>query len=160
MEVKYLKELRDNPARNPNSSGYKGMNEPISLTEIEYLESLYGNNNPFPDTLRELLFLAGGYCYVCDYGIHNSQQELQESVRSDMSDYKRIINRPFFAIDVYNDGDQFLFVYLDEGHNPAVYEGHYFSRDDMPSWITLVSSTLSSYIVALINRVKEGLNPF
>lgn len=159
MEIEYLKELRDNPSGYPNEA-YKATIKPLSTSEIEQLESLYNSGMSFPKVLRELLFLAGKFCYVLDYSLHDSQQELQDAVRDYMAEYCRIINRPFFAIDVYNHSDQFLFVYLDEGDDPAVHEGHYFSRDDMPNWITSVSETLSSYIEALIERVKEGRNPF
>jgi len=72
----------------------------------------------------------------------------------------RVISRPFFAIDVYNGGDQFVFVYLDNGDDPAVYEGVYYDAYGRPNWIMLVTENLSVYINSLIARVKEGRNPF
>ena len=160
MEINYLQVLRDNPARNPNALGYKAAIDPISLTEITQLELGYNNGNPFPKALKELLYLAGKRCYVCDYGVYHNHHELQQSVRNYMEEEDRIIDRPFFAIDVYNDGDQFIFVYLDDGDDPTVYEGHYYDRDDRPDWICKVYHSLSSYINALIEQVKLGRNPF
>lgn len=160
MELEFMKDLRDNPAAYPNSAGFKGLIKPITASEIDHLEELYNNGSKFPKALRELLLLAGKSCYVLDYGLYDTQQDLQESVRTYMSEESRVIDRPFFAIDIYNHSDQFLFVYLDEGVNPAVYEGFYEDRDDLPSWITLVSKSLSSYIETLIDRVKMGRNPF
>ena len=115
MDITYLKQLER--TRNKNS----WINESISLEEIKQLEQIYNNNKPFPKALRELLFLAGNYCIVLDYGLNDTQQELQEFVRENMQEENRIITRPFYAIDVYNAGDQFLFVYLDEGDDPEVY---------------------------------------
>jgi len=160
MEITYLQELRDYPAAHPNSDGYKNHIAPISLSEITQLEQTYNSSIPFPKALRELLYLAGKSCYVCDYGLYENQNELQVSVREYMAEENRVITRPFFAIDVYNDGDQFVFVYLDDGDDPAVYEGHYYDRDDRPDWVTLVYQSLSSYITVLVEQVKHGLNPF
>ncbi|WP_038331471.1 hypothetical protein [Empedobacter falsenii] len=158
MEIQYLNELQNNPIKFGkliNSSIV-----PISEEEIKLLETNYNNGKQFPKALRELLFLAGNDCYVLDYGLDDSQQELQEFVRGRIREKNRVITRPFYAIDVYNALDQFLFVYLDEGDNPAVHEGHYWDSKDRPNWITLVDSSLSQYIEALIERVKNGQNPF
>ena len=118
------------------------------------------NNKPFPKALRELLFLAGNYCIVLDYGLNDTQQELQEFVRENMQEENRIITRPFYAIDVYNAGDQFLFVYLDEVDDPAVYQASYEDRSDRPNWINKVTPTLSNFVNRKIERVKKGQNPF
>jgi len=161
VEIKYLTLLRDNPIR--VGFGEDKSIRPMSLQEIGNLEHLYNNNNPFPLALKELLFLAGNYCYVLDYGIFPTRQEMQEFVRVRISRNNRQIIRPFFAVDVYNGGEQFIFVYLDEGDNPPTYEGHYYfdpSTDDGSDWITPVTSTLSGLIDHGINRVKQGQNPF
>lgn len=149
MEIQYLTFLRDNPI---GSWPIK----PISLQEIEQLETLYNNSNPFPKALKELLFLAGKYCYVLDYGIFDNQQQMQDFVRSEMSEENKSISRPFFAIDVYNSGDQFIFIYLDEGDNPPIYEAHYYDNN----WISQVTPTLSGLINHSIDRVKQGRNSF
>lgn len=155
MQIEYLKELEKNPYRfgKPNFN-----NEAIPETEIIHLEQLYNNGNTFPKALRELLFLAGDYCYILDYGISESQEELQEYVREYLDETNKTITRPFFVIDVYNAGDQFLLVYLDEGDDPPVYEASYYENPS--SWIRLLSYNLSKFIYNKIVRVKEGRNPF
>ena len=158
MEIQYLKKLRDNPAAYPDD--YRDEIVGITEQEIGQLEQLYNNGNPFPKALEELLFLAGGNCYVLDYGLNETQQELQEFVRENMQEENRVITRPFYAIDVYNAGDQFLFIYLDEGDNPAVYLGEYWDSNDRPNWINLVTPSLSNFIDRKVERVKNGQNPF
>lgn len=161
MEIEYLTKLRDNPSR-PAPTGHWSI-KPISLEEIQHLEELYNYSNPFPKALKELLFLAGNYCYVLDRGIYPTQQKMQEFVRRRMANKDRIITRPFFAVDIYNGPEQFIFVYLDEGENPPTYEGHYYfdpEVDDDETWISPVTSTLSELIDHGVDRVKEGRNPF
>ncbi|MFD2603554.1 hypothetical protein [Flavobacterium suzhouense] len=155
MEIEYLKELQKNPYR----SGKLDLNnEPIPESEIIHLEQLYNQGKTFPKALRELLHLAGNFCYVLDYGVNESQEELQEYVREKLDFRNKIISRPFFVIDIYNVGTQCLFVYLDEGNNPPVYEGFY--SDKTSEWIRLISYSLSKYIDTLLVEVKEGKNPF
>ncbi|WP_343534727.1 SMI1/KNR4 family protein [Pedobacter sp.] len=151
MEIQYLTYLRDSPIGNWPI-------KPISLSEIEQLETLYNNGDSFPKALKELLFLAGKYCYVLDYGVFDDLQEMQDFVRSEMAEENKTITRPFFAIDVYNLGDQFIFVYLDEGDDPPTYELHYYSDDN--DWIWEVTPTLSELINQGIDKVKQSINPF
>ena len=162
MEIKYLGYLRDNPDAYPNEIEDKLTIEPISLQEIATLEQLYNNGNPFPIVLKELLFLAGAFCYVLDYGTFDTQQELQEDVRRIMALEARVISRPFYAIDVYNQGDQFLFIYLDGGEDPQVYEGLYNGGGvNFSDWIHPVTAkSLSELINHRIDRQKAGRNPF
>ena len=107
-----------------------------------------------------MLYLAGKYCYVLDYNIFETQQELQEAVREWLSEKKLSINRPFFAIDAYNYGEAFLFIYLDEGDNPIVRQAYLFPRKDMPFISNLLGQSLSGYIKGQIDDVKQGINPF
>ena len=158
MEIKYLTQLKNNPSAYPMDVKYPQTIVPIPLSEIAQLEKLYNNNSPFPVALKELLFLAGDYCYVLDTGTFDTQQEMQEYVRGKLISEDLLISRPFFVIDVYNAPDQFLFVYLDEGDNPAVYEAIYYN--ETPNRIHHINDSLSGYIDALIERVKEGRNPF
>ena len=157
MKIEYLKELELNPCDYIYSHF---VNEPISLTEIENLERLYNNGKPFPKALKELLFLAGKFCYVLEYGAFDSQQEMQDYVRELLEEDNILIQRPFFVIDVYNAGTQFLYIYLDEDDNPAVHEGFHYYEDEFKGYSHLVAGSLSSYIETLINRTKKGLNPF
>lgn len=157
MEIEYLKELEMNPYR----YGYPQLNnDPISLSEIANLEQLYNNGQVFPKALRELLFLAGTYCYVLDYGAFDTQQEMQDFVRELLEEDNISIERPFFVIDVYNCGSQFLYVYLDEGDNPAVHEGFHYFEINFNGYTHMTSSSLSKYIDSQIGAVKKGLNPF
>ncbi len=155
MEIQYLKDLKENPKAYPNDTEDQDEIESIPMSEIETLETTYNNGNPFPKALRELLYLAGGDCYVLDYGAYDSQNDLQESQREAISDYRQSITRPFYAIDCYNDYETLLFVYLDEGDNPPVYE---FTMKN--GEIRLIKSSLKLFIEARINRVKDGINPF
>lgn len=95
-DIQYLQKLRDNPEK----LGWQ--NEPISLGEITTLEELYNNGNPFPKALNELLFLAGSYCIVLDYGARNSQQGMQDRVRQELLENGKVFSRPFYAVDVYD----------------------------------------------------------
>ena len=161
MEIKYLKYLEENSIANPNDLDYPCPIEPISLSEIETLETTYNNGNPFPKALRELLYLAGTDCYVLDYGIHKSQDDLQKAEREYLKDYGRSITRPFYVIDCYNDYESFLFIYLDEGDNPEVYAAYLpNSMTDKPPTFWSLGKSLSDYINSLINKVKQGFNPF
>lgn len=160
MEIQYLKILKDYPAAYPNDPEYEARIEGVSEDTISQLEQKYNNINPFPKALKELLYLAGKYCYVLDYNIFETQQELQEAVREWLSEKKLSINRPFFAIDAYNYGEAFLFIYLDEGDNPIVRQAYLFPRKDMPFISNLLGQSLSGYIKGQIDDVKQGINPF
>jgi len=158
MEIEFLEQLKNYPSAHPNDADYKGTIEGINLEEIESLEQLYNNGNTFPKALRELLFLAGSHCYVLDY-LGDTQEELQTDVREWLSNFDRSITRPFFAIDTHNPGEQFLYVYLDEGDNPEVYQAHLPIRIDILPFISL-QRTLSDFIEVHIDMVKKGYNPF
>ncbi len=156
MEIEYLKELRDYPSAHPNKE-YKTI-KPISLQEITELENLYNEGQTFPKALRELLFLAGKYCYVLDYGLNTSQQELQEFVSELMVETNNQIRRHFYAIDVYNAYDQFLFIYLDDGDNPSLYEAYYGRNEE--NFIRKVQPYLTDIINKRIICIKQVYNPF
>lgn len=164
MEIEYLKKLRDNPAAYPNDTDYKDEISGISEVEITQLEQLYNSGNPFPQALKELLFLAGERCYVLAY-LNNSQQAMQNYVRNQLQKRSLEIARPFFAIDVYNSSDQCLMVYLDEGEDPIVnsvfYEFQDYDADEYPE-VQFIRPLikLSAYINSGIEDVKNGFNPF
>jgi hypothetical protein len=153
MTIEYLTSLYENPIHQVHRFKNRGIPE----TEIAQLEQLYNNGNAFPKVLKELLFLTGDFCYVFEHGITKSQQEMQEWVREDMEEMERIISRPFYAIDLYG-GDQFMFVYLDEGDNPQIYQASAYEKGDV--WIRKTSNTIKSLSEKRIIRVKEGGNPF
>ncbi|MEY8760493.1 hypothetical protein [Chryseobacterium tongliaoense] len=160
MEIQFLKHLQNNPAAYPNDPEYEGRIKPISLTEIQQLEVKYNNGNAFPKVLKELLFLAGKNCYVLDYNIFETQEELQDAARAWLQMYNRVINRKFFVVDAYNAGDQFLFIYLDEGDDPIIRQAYLPLRNDTQFVTTLLGRTLSQYIKDQIDVMKQGYNPF
>ncbi|MFN0256780.1 hypothetical protein [Pedobacter ureilyticus] len=166
MEIRYLKSLRDNPAAFYDNTEFRDEIKPISLAEISELETLYNNGLAFPIALKELLFLAGDNCYVLDYGSETqSQNDLQEWVREKMLEYDRIIARPFYVLDIYNALDQFVFIYLDEGDDPSVYEGVYSGINETgiqttDGWIHKLRPNLSDYIKTSVENVCKGQNPF
>ncbi|MXN92321.1 hypothetical protein GR160_13920 [Flavobacterium sp. Sd200] len=154
MEINYLQMLRDNPTK----WGTDNMTiQPLSESAISSLEYIYNGGQPFPIALKELLFLAGNYCYVLDYGIEETREELQEYIRESLEENNKQMLHPFFAIDAYNGNDQFLFVYLNQGEDPAVYEALFYKDTN---WFYMISPKLSTYISSLIERTKQGRNPF
>jgi len=154
MNIEKLIALRDNPIKIGISQNFE--NKPISFNEILVLEQHYNQGHPFPKALRELLFLAGEYCYVMDFGIGGSQQEMQDDARTCLIELNYSINRPFFVVDVYNGGEQFLFVYLDEEvDDPIIYEAYLY-----PLEVRSLGKKLSDFIEFRINKVKQGYNPF
>ena len=157
MNIQYQQQLRDNPSLGGHS------NRPMTITEIEQLETLYNTGDEFPKSLRELLFLAGNKCAILDGGISATKQMMQDEVRASLSLYGKTISRPFYVIDVYNANDQFLFVYLDEGDDPDVYEAMYHEDlypENAVAWIHKVMSPLSAIVNSRIQSIKKGNNPF
>ncbi len=154
MNIEYLNYLQENPERNPGNTEYSAAIEPIPLSEIEELETKYNNGDHFPKALRELLYLAGKYCYVLDYGGYESQDKLQQSQRDWMEEDNMTFNRNFYIVDLVSDYENFCFVYTDEGNNPMVY---HFSFEDGEIYSL---KKLKEYINESIDMGKAGLNPF
>lgn len=159
MNIEILTYLRDNPTLEINKSGSFSTILGISETEITQLEQLYNNGNIFPKALRELLFLAGNSCYVLETGWYDTQEEIQTAAREWLVKYNKNISRPFFVIDIYGAGYQFLYVYLDEGDNPFVYQAYLPTRSDIVPFKSF-NKTLSDFIKVHIDMVKQGYNPF
>lgn len=162
MEIIYLKELQNYPMREPKNPINKFEIQGLSLPEIVELEQNWNSGNPFPKALRELLYLAGTYCYVLDYNVWENQQDMQEMLRMYMQRSGHSFSRPFFIVDNYGGGGpgQFLFVYLDEDQNdPKIYE---YSSDAIDRGRVLdryLGYSLSHLINLGITAVKEGRNP-
>lgn len=166
MEIKYQAILNNNPIIRPTTGELAGSSYPFTLErltieEIIDLEIKYNNGNQFPASLRELLFLAGKDCYVLDYGLHDTQEEMQDDVRNWLIKQNLSIKSPFFVIDVHRGPEIFLFVYLDEGvPDPIVYQGVTSYYDVGYSWPMKLESTLSSFIDNRISDLKLGKSPF
>jgi hypothetical protein len=162
MDIIYQTTLNNTPSIKSKYSDLIHQLVPLSIDEIVNLETTYNSGNQFPPSLRELLFLAGQYCYVLDYGMNDTQEEMQNDVQDWFIDYSFSITRPFFVIDVHNGSDAFLFVYLDEGINdPMVYlcilDINY--NTNYPR-LRATESTLSSLINKKIGYLQSGINPF
>ncbi len=159
MNIEILINLRDNPTK-VAKSGRIFTNEGIPLSEIETLEQTWNNGGLFPIALRELLFLAGTYCYVLDYSIWENQQEMQQELRDEMQEDGNVLTRPFYIIDNYG-SDQFVFVYLDEDQiDPIVYSYTSDAVERERLLDTSLGYTLSHLINISIEDVKAGRNPF
>jgi len=156
MEIQYLKLLSDTPTFK-EASGYVKYLESIDEIEIGNLENTYNYGKPFPKALKELLFLAGKYFYVLDYNSY-SQDEMQLKQREFLAKRGKSITKPFFVIDVYNVGSQFLFVYLDEGQDPTVYAAILYRNTS--DWLYSLNQTLSQFIDQGLIALFRGENPF
>lgn len=153
MDIEYLTQLKNNPIKFSNYTENRFENRGISETEIAQLEQSYNSSNPFPKVLKELLFLAGDFCYLFDIG--DSQQDLQDWFRDLMTEYNKTISRPFYVIDT-NQGDDFRIIYLDEGDNPPIY---YTSPDvSGEEWIkkNTFNDTIQSLVEYLIKQIKDN----
>ena len=152
MELIYLQKLKDTPKK--NFTGTIDYNKPISISEINQLESNYNSGNPFPKALKELLFIAGDYCPYLDKGLTDTQQEFQDSIIEDLGYENVNITRPFYAIDDFMGiGEYFMFIYLDEGKpNPPVHMAQIISEGILE--VTDFSPSLSEYLNLLIDDAK------
>ena len=155
MEIKYLVLLRENPIKNIVDLNFLTL--PLSLDEVSQLELRYNNDYPFPIALKELLYLAGSYCHVLNYGDYETQQELQDFVRERLLKEHHPITRPYFVIELRKQSFEFLFVYLDEGNNPPVYKAHYDNERLRLNQVPEVEhQSLSDLISSRIERFKDG----
>jgi hypothetical protein len=104
---------------------------------------------------------------VCGHGLQiraiwiQVQQKMQEFARMIMQRNNRLISRPFYAFDLSVAG-QFLFIYLDEGNNPQVYDAFPWEDDfDGNEWIEILpNNTIKSIIDNTIELIRNGENPY
>lgn len=155
MEIEILTYLRDNPARYPGNTEYEARIELMSFSEIQNHEMLYNNGKPFPKVLRELVFLAGKYCYVFDHNILEID-ELQEDPREWMEENNKVINHPFYVIEICDSSESFLFVHLDEGDDPIVRHAELYNEEYNVLFISCLCR-LSAFINHRIDMKKEAL---
>ena len=114
MDIKYMEQVKDNPAL----KGFR--NEPMTITEISKLESKYNEGREFPKAFREFLFLAGNFnCYHFD-DLGEGIDQLQQYAKEDLEMAGQKIDRPFFSFSVYN--SQYSVIFLDETKDdPKIY---------------------------------------
>lgn len=153
MTIEILKDLRD-------YTPIKGFaNEPISDHEINVLEVDYNNGKPFPTALRELLSIAGKYCYLLEYGISETQQELQNRGKRILAITNLSISRPYYVIDLST--DDFSFVYLDEDQVDPIMHSIYSNNNNYElGHFYSFEMTLSQFINSRLELKKKGHNPF
>lgn len=168
MDIKYQTILNSNPIINPTTgqmaggSNYSFFLKSLTIDEIMELETIYNSGNQFPASLRELLFLAGRRCYVLDYGLNDTQQEMQDDAREWLSDLNFNITRPFFVIDIHNGSDNFLFVYLDEGIDDPIVYFYMLDTNPNPRYPNLraTSYSLTALVKERVGYLQNGINPY
>ena len=154
MEIKYLKQLKDNPNLKPSI----GPREGWELSKIEALETKYNNGKKFPLAFREYLFLAG------DWGgtgvVNEDWDDLREDCQEDLNYFGYKVERPYFVFDNYD--SQYSIFYLDEElEDPKLFILDPYGKNrgefDLvrPSFI----STFSKLINEAIYRIKNDI-PF
>ena len=166
MEIKYQTALKNNPVITvttgdiADGGSYSFSLEPLTLGGIIKLEAIYNSGHQFPASLRELLFLAGKACYVLDYGLYDTQEEMQDDIREVLVERGvTILTRPFFVIDVRSGPSIFLFVYLDEGVNdPVIYEANPHTTVSDP--LLSLQASLSTFVNARIDYLLRGVSPY
>lgn len=119
MEIKFLKSYRDNPILKTRKA--KG----LTIERIKELEKKLNNGKSFPKTFSEFLFIGGDYSALgFDYeGYYENGEQyiaLKDHYEDIMPKYKVSLNRPYAILDSY-DGLTFMFIFLDEGDDPRVY---------------------------------------
>jgi hypothetical protein len=162
MDIKYQTTLNNNPMIKSPRTGYIKRLEPLSIDQIEGLETIYNSGNQFPVSLRELLFLAGQSCYVLDYGLNDTQQEMQDDAREWLADRNFSITRPFFVVDIHNGSDSFLFVYLDEGVDDPIVYFYMLDTNPDPDYPNLraTGSSLTALVNKRLSYLQSGINPY
>ncbi|MCA6065677.1 hypothetical protein JI747_000720 [Chryseobacterium sp. RG1] len=152
MEIKYLDIL----LKYPELDGWK--NRGISEDEILLLEHFCNEERTFPKVLKELLLLAGNFCYALDYGIYDSQIELQQEEHKELSDvHDLIISRPLFFICLASHGLP-VFIFLDEGENPSL--NQMINDPTEENYYQRTGGTLKTLLESRIKNHFDGYSMF
>ena len=151
MDIQFLSYL-EQIASHDKTQSLKGM----AVQQIVALEKIYNKTEPFPQALRELLFLSGHSCFALNRLWYKSQQEIQTAAREWLMEYNISIGRPFFVIAVDHIGVPFTYVHLDEGNNPLVYQTDII-RNNGKMTIKNLELNLSTYIRNCIEKRKPPI---
>lgn len=125
------------------------------------------NGKIFPRAFREYLFLGGEFNnlgFDC-HGIGFCKEKwvkMKEYYEEEMPKYKVSLNRPYVILHSL-DGVCFMFIYLDEGDDPQVYNFgvHPDYRDDNGDVIFFAKKqTFSELINRLVDYALRGLQPW
>ena len=154
MEIKYLKQLKDNPNLKPSI----GPREGWEISKIEALEIKYNKGNPFPKAFREYLFLAG------DWGgtgvVNEDWDDLRADCQEDLDRFGYKVERPFFVFDNYD--SQYSIFFLDEDlEDPKLFilDPYGKNRGEFNLVRHSFISTFSKLINEAIHRIKNNI-PF
>jgi len=116
MTIQYLKKMASTPL-NKLDRAYV-----ISESKIQQLEQLSGVQ--LPRAYKEYLYLRGEHGGFLDWYIGSDIYDLvdlQEMTVETLSDVGYTMPKPFWNFADQDNGDVFLFFFLDEGDNPPVY---------------------------------------
>jgi hypothetical protein len=112
-------------------------------------------------TLVELLYPAVNHCYALEFNTTGSQEGMQQDGRASMISRHFQIQRPFYIVDAYQIGSQFLFIYLDEGVDDPIVRCALMYESDPAKQIQVISgSTLSETVNRATRMLLEGRSPF
>lgn len=152
MDIKYLTQLKDNPVI------YRFRNEPMTIAEINQLESKYNQGKEFPRAIREFLFLAGNFNNF-GFDLIDGIEYIQECARKELEDSGSKIDRPFFAFDQLTRCEYFVFVYLDEEvENPKTYVCSPYYRSDNEEFIKHNGWDFTGLVNESIRRKKNKIS--
>jgi hypothetical protein len=153
MEIKYLKQLKDNP----NLKSWTTIRG-WDMTKIEALETKYNKGKKFPLAFREYLFLAG------DFGgtgvVNEDWDDLHSDCQEDLKRFDYKVERPYFVFDNYD--SQYSILFLDEElEDPKIYILDPYGKNrgefDLirPGFISIFSKLINE----AIHRIKNNI-PF
>lgn len=185
MEIRYLKYFEKALIDYDQLYAYENIkSRPLSISQIEVIEKTIfkTDTQKFPDVLRELLFLSGGFCPFFDTGTYSPKKDTLE-INDLLEDqnynpYYRYLeenkdvlncfeNRFIWSFNtMYESSDQFYFVYLDENESdPIVYsfDGDRLYEESPTNFKSLIKSTkkhLRSFIYRLyVSEMKSRERP-
>jgi len=142
MEIQYLKNLENSPIKGSSITP-----EDIGETEENILMLEEKMNIPLPKALKEFLFLAGDYCVSIRANALNQgleDYEFRHEQFQEMIDWSKApISRETYCLTEVN-GQEFNFIYLSEGENPAVY--NLYAKDESEHILEKKSNSFSEWI--------------
>ncbi|HFK5508305.1 hypothetical protein [Elizabethkingia anophelis] len=153
MDIKYMEQVKDNPAL----KGFR--NEPMTITEISKLESKYNQGKEFPKAFREFLFLAGNFnCYHFD-DLGEGLDQLQQYAKEELEATGTKIDRPFFVFTQLTGCEYFVFIYLDENEeNPKTYVCSPYYKSSNEEFIKHNGYKFSELVNESIRRIKNNIS--
>jgi len=159
MEIKYLKTYNENK----DSSKFWGRNTKSKTTEeIQELETLFNNGTPFPKAFREFLFIGGNFNAIGLETSTGNYKGLHQYYEEGMAARGLKFNRPFMVFHNF-EGAIGMFIYLDEGDDPKVYNCSVSEGYDSDNGEILWKSNYTTFkelIDDLVNSALNGLQPW